>query len=423
MDYSGSNIIIYGAHLVALECYRYLRTQGKGNKVIGFAVSDTKDNPSELEGKLVKCIDEYSEYTPDCTIIIAMPQKYHDTVMARARSLGFDGFETYSLESLSEKKGKRLIEDGHIPFELRKTSNDSTWLDAYVDGAVSCKRFKFPTLYYLDESEVIKESIRFFDKYSVSLEGLSELKSLPVCAKRKTTTQVEHILNVYMAFDASVIEYVQNNSFEPWIRPVQVGCADSERLAGYHYDDEYDDNLSRSNSLYAEMTCAHWIWKQGHGSDYKGLCHYRRLFGLTYDDIFAMKEEGVDAILTTPRFAPGGVGEMFVAETPVKEPVMEAMIEAVKLLSPEETDGFKAFLENRFYFPNNMVIAKNDIYDDYAAWVFPILFRMLETDIKKGYGHENDRHIAYASELLTSYYFMRRKSELKIVFTDYVFKE
>ena len=44
-------------------------------------------------------------------------------------------------------------------------------------------------------------------------------------------------------------------------------------------------------------------------------------------------------------------------------------------------------------------------------------------DIETGYGHERDRHIAYAAELLTSYFFLKKKRGLKLAVTDYRFLE
>ena len=114
---------------------------------------------------------------------------------------------------------------------------------------------------------------------------------------------------------------------------------------------------------------------------------------------------------------------MFIAETPVKESVMNNLLSALDMVASEDRQEFEDYLDGDFYFPNNMVVAKSNIYDAYCEWIFPVLLRMLDVDLDTGYGHENDRHIAYAAELLTSYYFMKRKSKLKTAFTDYKFYE
>lgn len=47
-------LIIYGAHLVALECARWIIQNGERKKLVGFAVTDMTGNPDELAGFPVK---------------------------------------------------------------------------------------------------------------------------------------------------------------------------------------------------------------------------------------------------------------------------------------------------------------------------------------------------------------------------------
>lgn len=416
-------ILIYGAHLVALECYRHLCRCGCGNRVIGFAVSDMQDNPDELEGKPVKSIRDYIEYADKCTVVIAMPLKYHDVVENVARNLGFSDFERIGLEDMSALKGDWIISDcsSLLPFVLQKSSNDLSWLDAYSDSTVEKARFKFPTLYHLDIKEMLSESRLYSELYEAELEGLSELTSYS--DRVVSTSNAEHILNVFMVVDTTSLENVAKRNVDPWIKPLLVGSVGSDSPEGYSRDDEYEGNLADRNPIFAEMTGAHWIWKMAHNSEYKGLCHYRRFFDIAKGDILRLKEDAIDALLTTPRFAPGGIRGMFIAETPVKEYVIKTLLDSVKEVSPIDREEFDSYLDKCFYFPNNMVIAKSDLYDEYCKWIFPILLRMCDIDNETGYGHSGDRHIAYAAELLTSYFFIKRKHELKIVYTDYIFKE
>ena len=46
---------------------------------------------------------------------------------------------------------------------------------------------------------------------------------------------------------------------------------------------------------------------------------------------------------------------------------------------------------------------------------------MMEIDQETGYKHETDRHVAYAAELLTSYFFSVHKEEYCVAVTDYKF--
>ena len=213
---------------------------------------------------------------------------------------------------------------------------------------------------------------------------------------------------------------LQGQEFPTWICPIQAGSVLSENKAQTCLD-ESGDSISEKNSVLAEMTAAYWIWKNAKPVRYKGLCHYRRHFLLEQEEIQGLEASGVDVILPVPRYAPGGVREMFLAETPVKEPVYRMLLQALSECHPEAMTGMEAAMESCFYAPNNMVIAKSEIYDTYCGWIFPVLFRMMELDKAAGYGHEGDRHIAYAAELLTSCYFSLHKDQYRISVTDYRF--
>ncbi len=420
LNNTNSHILIYGAHLVALECYRELCRRVGTDKVVGFAVSDMKDNPSELAGLPVKSISEYTEYAGKCKVVIAMPQKYHEAVEEGARELGFDDFRRISLEEMSEIKGERLVSEcaPKLPFKLSKSSNDPSWLDAYADGAAGNIRCKYPTLFYLDDETSVLKSSELYDAFQKELGGIQEITD-----SAETHDVVSDTMKIYMVFGENEIDFVEKTIFEPWVCPLQINSHNASRKIGDRHDDEVEDSLSDRNNYLAEMTGAYWVWKKGDGRKYKGLCHYRRHFVLKPGRIATACDTDTDVIFSTPRFVPGGIRGMFTAETPVKEAVVENMLKALEKCAPNDRREFEEYLDNRLYFPNNMVIAKSELYDEYCEWIFPILLRMHETDIETGYGHENDRHIAYAAELLTSYYFIKRKNEMKIKYTDYKFYE
>ena len=421
-DISFLNILVYGAHLVALECYRELCQNGFKERISGFVVSDLKDNPVNLEGKTVRNIKDYAEHSSEYVVMIAMPKKYHDIVECEARKMGFRFFRRFDLEKMSIIKGERLIRNyvDSLPFDLRKSMNDPTWLDAYAVKSEKSVRCKYPTLFYLDDELMIQQSYELYDRFECELEGIRERSSHLHSLKANDCSK---IIQIYMVFGEGQIDFVKNSSFDPWIKPLQISGYSAVSRYGDNFDDGYIGNLSDKNRFLAEMTGAHWIWKQAKKSDYKGLCHYRRHFVLSPESISAMKDDGIDVLLSTPRFVPNGIKRMFTAETPVKEPVITNILDSLEVQAKNDKTGFEKYLENRFYFPNNMVVAKSEIYDEYCQWIFPVLFRIMKIDQETEYGHEYDRHIAYAAELLTSYYFIKRKNELKITYTDYKFYE
>jgi len=427
-------LIVYGAHLVALECARWLGYIGAINKLLGFAVTDTDGNPEQLMGFSVRNLEFYKKQNKDALIILAMPKKYHAEAERHARSYGFGYFLKIGLEEMSEQKGTYLIakqkELPALPFVLKKNINDSGWLDMMekkrqdmdsFSEAIQVRHYKFPTLFYLKEEKWI-EDVMCFDFCRDYEKVCGRYRNLHVFPSQKNVKKNEDgfkkILKIFMAFSSWDCKTTEINQYEQWIYPIQVGSALSGRKKGDLFDDS-GDTISQYNGLFAEMTGAYWIWKNESLSEYKGLCHYRRHFIILEEEILALKNNHIDVILPTPRYIPGGIKEMFLAETPVKKKVFENMFCAVSELYVNEREELENYLNSCFYYPNNMVIAKKNIYDSYCSWIFPVLFCMREMDVERGYGHEDDRHIAYAAELLTSYYFVRNKDKYCIAVTDY----
>ncbi|SEA23622.1 DUF4422 domain-containing protein [Selenomonas ruminantium] len=421
--YVGKYILIYGAHLVAVECYRYLTFLGLGERVLGFAVTAMADNPSELEHLPVREVQEYGERAGDMVVVIAMSLKFHESVRQHLADNGFKYVEAIGLEELSLLKGKRFIDllaDEGI--ELRESGNDPTWLD--VCAMDSSTMFKFPTLFHYGV-ERVRGLVQQEKPVVLYRNLLGNVKTLSELQKDRGTSNKScaagELMHIYMAFGGPQMELVRKSDYKSWIRPLLVGAEGNDMQLTFPRDDAYEGNFSRLNASLAEMTGVHWVWKNALTVEYKGLCHYRRHFILSEEDIQVLSSAGIDALLTIPRYAPGGIKGMFLAETPVKRPVLESIYTAMDRLGYEDRQCFSEYLDGCFYFPNNMVVAKAGLYDEYCRWVFPILMGMLEVDTETGYGHESDRHIAYAAELLTSYYFAGKQDKLKLAVTDYKF--
>lgn len=433
---NNGQVIIYGAHLVAIELYRYLQGIKKDFAFTGFVVTSMADNPGRLEGQKVMELQD-CRADKDTPILIAMPEKYHEEAEAYARGLGYSFFLKIGLDEMSRLKGKQLVSNykkyNNLCFDLYEDVYDASWLnmaarsEADKQSMQRCdpakRHYKFPILCYLDAESIFQESgkLDFYGDYEGLFGNYYNLHGFPshtdVKVEQEEAGKQLHIYMVCSPWDSASVNGVE---YPGWIRPIQAGSVFSQKKTGT-YLDETGDNISGKNRALAEMTAAYWIWKNAEPVKYKGLCHYRRHFLLNKEDVMSLDQNGIDVILTTPRYVPGGVRQMFLAETPVKEPVWQVMMQAVSECHPADRKPLETCMEACLYCPNNMVIAKSGIYDAYCEWIFPVLFRMMEIEEKNEYKHEKDRHIAYAAELLTSYYFVRHKDMYRMAVTDYKF--
>ena len=87
--------------------------------------------------------------------------------------------------------------------------------------------------------------------------------------------------------------------------PIYVGRAVSPHKVEMKnmIGDDIGKNISCKNPSYCEMTAHYWIWKNVKDTEYVGLCHYRRYFGIdvTEENINQLMQN-VDVILVEPSY-------------------------------------------------------------------------------------------------------------------------
>ena len=165
---------------------------------------------------------------------------------------------------------------------------------------------------------------------------------------------------------------------DPMYVPLHVGHAQAKEDFGYQGDDT-GDNISRLNCYYAELSGVYWVWKNVHEADYVGICHYRRF--LTGEDGYVFSEKEYEALLqeydiiTTKQLElPGSYHYGFSAHH--NSGTLDETGNIIKELYPEYHDAFvRLFNGNKTYFVNIMVASKA-LFDEYAAWLFAILFEL-----------------------------------------------
>ena len=174
-------------------------------------------------------------------------------------------------------------------------------------------------------------------------------------------------------------------------------------------------SISDKNRQFCELTAMYWIWKNS-DADVVGLEHWRRRFLLPENWAEVMMSEGIDVILPVPLCVMPSLEDNF-TDRHLPE-IWDATMESIKSIHPEDAlPAAKYFKENNLYSPCNMLIARKEVFDDYSAWLFPVLF-----DLNERIGIVDDkyqnRYPGFVSERLLNYYFDIRRSDLKIAYSD-----
>jgi len=414
-------LIIYGAHLVGLELSEWIVRNCPGKRIVCFCVSNKKQNPAKINGIPVKELKELGDRElTEANILIAVPEKYFSEIKESLKRRECSGYY-FGMKRTSYLVSKELVEKGNKicrQYDIYTDEYDYNWLNVSKknDSEKGLKRthFKIPALSRISVYERIKKTEELdIEKYYE--EKYSAYKNLNCLLRTKNDKiNLKNCICIYVVM--SVKDQRVEYQSAPWETAICAGAFYGKNDTAEIFDD-VGDHISSKNNMYSEMTAMYWIWKNAGQSLYAGLCHYRRHFVLTEESLQAAVDQSIDVILSTPRIVVEGIKEMFIHDTPVDEEHLISLEEIIgNLYGASDKEDFKCYLEQKMYYPNNMLIAKWDIFQKYCSWIFPILFLLEKSETGK-----RERCVAYAAEILTSYFFSLHGKEYNIALTDYCF--
>lgn len=223
------------------------------------------------------------------------------------------------------------------------------------------------------------------------------------------------------------------------LQPVQVGPKNTR--FPWAFQDNEGENIADKNPMYCELTTQYWAWKNV-DADYYGFCHYRRYFDFSgvehkenaygeimddYIDAASIKRYGLDdesikkaiagADVVTTRW--GDLREIIEGYgSPIKiyqhAPKLHLrdlrhMYDILCEMHPDYKTDADAFLHGHRSCFCNMFIMRKDIFQDYCAWLFPILQKFEETTDMSLYSKEALRTPGHLSERLLNIYLIHHK--------------
>lgn len=180
-----------------------------------------------------------------------------------------------------------------------------------------------------------------------------------------------------------------------YITPIHVGAALSDNLY-YDITDHHGDHISDKNGSYCELTALYWMWKND-SSDFKGLCHYRRFFDISYDDILSVLESGK---IILPKISNLGRSLENQFKRNHNDEIWEMMIQILFEKYPEIEKQARKIISGNLMYPFNMFIGNKEFVDHYCNWLFPILFELEARLPDSLIDTFNKRYAGYLSERL-----------------------
>lgn len=184
--------------------------------------------------------------------------------------------------------------------------------------------------------------------------------------------------------------------------------------------DDTGDNISDRNVYYSEATGIYWVWKNVHDCDYVGIHHYRRFLANHYtnDNIDSFFADGTDVLMARPYFCQG-TNRFYIALGCMAMEDLIILRSVIKRKYPEYIPTFDAVMNNHTSSFFNLFICRKPLFDEYAQWLFDILFQV-EIIYRPSPYPNAKRALAYMSELLTPLYFLHNQKRIKyqLITTD-----
>lgn len=354
------NFVIFGAQSIALGAYQAFSRSHPQSTIRCFLVSQMENNPSILAGVPVVELSAFAAELPreekdNTGVLIATPENVMEEIKTLLENYGF-----YHYIPLTSLRWAELM--GY---------------------------------YYMGTNQFMP------------------LSALPVGCHRAD-------IHMYMAKFFKDRPLTENYPLPDWITPVQAGAARcKERVADILDCD--GEHISDKNGNYSELTVLYWIWKNGFSygeinskEAYYGLSHYRRILEFSEDDELRLLDNDVDVVLPFPMPYEPDIEEhhkRYLAKID-----WEALLAALQELQPEYAAAFPGILHQPYLYNYNIILAKRDVLSEYCNWLFPVLERVEQLSVPKGWERQ-DRYIGYMGETLETLYFMLNKDKLNIAHT------
>lgn len=216
-------------------------------------------------------------------------------------------------------------------------------------------------------------------------------------------------------------------------KPLKVGNNNAD--FGY-IDDSTQDNISKKNPNYCELTGLYWIWKNDIESDVVGICHYRRYFTkgkilksvkrnfLTEKDIKKYLKYN-DIILPKLEIYKESAYEQYCQNSGFSKD-LDAVRKIIEKKFPDYVKSYDDVMKKNKMFQYNMMICDKKTYNEYCEWLFSILFELEKKVDLAQYNNYQKRIYGFLGERLLNVWVYKNNLKIKqcsVVNTEAGFKD
>lgn len=201
--------------------------------------------------------------------------------------------------------------------------------------------------------------------------------------------------------------------------PLEVGAASRPALGLKGVRDNTGFNISEKNPNYCELTGYFWLWKNFNETENVGLVHYRRyLKGKKrepgkFGQLLSKKE--IEELLKDYQVLLPRKRNYFIESVRSQyihahhEEDLIALENAIRNSCPTYLPSFKKVMDSKELHLLNMFVMKKKLFNEYCAWLFPLLEEVEKNLDISSYSKNDARVFGFLSERLFDVWLIQNK--------------
>lgn len=224
--------------------------------------------------------------------------------------------------------------------------------------------------------------------------------------------------------------------------PVRCGAVYDVRENNTILGDDTGENISERRETFNEFTVLYWAWKNV-TAKYYGLCHYRRYlifrdtkltpdpYGNVLFDTLNQNSALTCGLLNQREIEEQVLDNDFIISEPydvtyrgfknLREHYTEVptqhiedldkAIDVIRELSPDYLDAAEEYFNGTLFYPCNLFVMKKEVFFQYCAWLFPILFELERRIDISNYDETEKRVVGFLGERLLGVFYVHYLKE------------
>lgn len=415
-------VILYGAGWYARTLGYSLQEKPFHSKVMFLMTTESPAIPAEVLGTTVIGVNETGEKFRDTPVLIATDERAHSAIMNTLRQRGFTRIFPQTFEAvndhvrhlaegfLHESTDYRIMESPFTNAELliwRKSQASESDVERIPHWI-----FRSAVTAQWDIGKKLLSKLNLVVEQNKVYGCLPMLKLILAASAAGVFGEAPSVYMAQSGFDAGVEDTAP--SYRSLI-PLHVGAALCPPASTMLTDDT-GDNISVKNNLYSEVTGVYWLWRNAPVSEYIGLCHYRRHFNLTPDDLAHIPQTGLDIIVSVLTLCVPNNREFFIWSGYLGRELFSLIDATLRDFAIDYVAAYQEVCDSPLLIPCNMAIMRRFWFDKYCAWLFP-LAEELEKRVAVA-GLATSRYMGYVTEILLSTFFAHHKNDIKAAVVD-----